>query len=145
MRVYEKQSLIHTEESFMNSKYSVCDPIDSELYLGQMKSGETLMEVLNRSDVQFDGMTWVQRRKTNRTVWQLVPSEMSLRTAGTYIDLLSKDNVQATWCNICVSAFANSESVGYALAFVVDSNYLSAQWAGSGKQDWRRGMNLLFS
>lgn len=95
---------------------SMCDPIDSELYLGQMKSGETLMEVLSRSDVQFDGMTWVQRRKTNRTVWQLVPSEMSLRTASTSIDLLSKDNVQATWCNICVSAFANSESVGYALA-----------------------------
>lgn len=36
-----------------------CDPIDSELCLGWMKPGETLVEVLSRSDVQFDGRTWV--------------------------------------------------------------------------------------
>lgn len=36
-----------------------CDPIDGELYLDWMKSGEILMEVLSRSDVQFDGVIWV--------------------------------------------------------------------------------------
>lgn len=34
-----------------------CDPIDSELCLGWAKPGETLVEALSRSDVQFDGRT----------------------------------------------------------------------------------------
>lgn len=39
------------------------------------------MEDISHSDVQFDGEKWVQGRKTKRTIWQLVPVEMSLRTA----------------------------------------------------------------
>lgn len=39
------------------------------------------MEDISRADVQFADERWVQGRKTKRTIWQLVPVEMSLRTA----------------------------------------------------------------
>lgn len=39
------------------------------------------MEDLSRIDVQLIDKRWAQGRKTNRTTWQLVPAEMSLRTA----------------------------------------------------------------
>ena len=41
------------------------------------------MEVRSDSNVQIDRRTWVQGRKTNRTIWQLVPPEISLRIAVT--------------------------------------------------------------
>ena len=36
-----------------------CDPKDGELYLGKVKSVETLMEACSDSDVQIDRATWV--------------------------------------------------------------------------------------
>jgi len=36
-----------------------CDPKDGELYLIRLKSGETLMEDRNSSDVQIDCQNWV--------------------------------------------------------------------------------------
>lgn len=58
------------------------DPKDGELCLIRSKSGETLMEDRSSSDVQIDCQNWAQGRKTNRTIQQLVPSEVSLRIAG---------------------------------------------------------------
>ena len=58
------------------------DPKDGELCLIRLKSGETLMEDRSSSDVQIDCQNWAQGRKTNRTIQQLVPSEVSLRIAG---------------------------------------------------------------
>ncbi len=58
------------------------DPKDGELCLCRMKSEEILMEVQSDTDVQIVRVTWVQGRKTNRTIQQLVPSEVSLRIAG---------------------------------------------------------------
>ena len=58
------------------------DPKDGELCLNRTNSEETLMEVRIDTDVQIVRHTWVQGRKTNRTIQQLVPSEVSLRIAG---------------------------------------------------------------
>ena len=63
------------------------DPKDGELCLCREKSGETLMEARSDTDVQIVRLTWVQGRKTNRTIQQLVPSEVSLRIAGTISQL----------------------------------------------------------
>ena len=41
------------------------------------------MEARSGSDVQIDRQIWVQGRKTNRTIQQLVPAEVSLRIAET--------------------------------------------------------------
>ena len=63
----------------------VCqDPKDGELCLDRVKSEETLMEARSGSDVQIDRRIWVQGRKTNRTIQQLVPAEVSLRIAKTF-------------------------------------------------------------
>jgi len=43
-----------------------CDPKRCELFLGRMKSRETLMEVRSGSNVQIDRQTWEKGRKTNR-------------------------------------------------------------------------------
>lgn len=51
------------------------------------------MEDISRSDVQFDDERWVQGRKTKRTIWQLVPVEMSLRTAVE----IQEDAVERMW------------------------------------------------
>ena len=59
------------------------DPKDGELCLSRVKSGETLMEARSAANVQIARQTWVQGRKTNRTIQQLVPPEVSLRIAGT--------------------------------------------------------------
>lgn len=63
-------------------------PKDGELCLSRMKPEETLVEVRSGSDVQIDRPTRVQGRKTNRTIQQLVPSEVSPRIAGTYFEQL---------------------------------------------------------
>ena len=59
------------------------DPKDGELCLNRVKPEETQVEARRDSDVQIDLQIWVQGRKTNRTIQQLVPSEVSLRIAGT--------------------------------------------------------------
>ena len=59
------------------------DPKDGELCLTRVKSEETLMEARSETDVQIVRRSWVQGRKTNRTIQQLVSSEVSLRIAGT--------------------------------------------------------------
>lgn len=51
------------------------------------------MEDISHSDVQFDDEKWVQGRKTKRTIWQLVPVEMSLRTAVE----VQEDAVERMW------------------------------------------------
>ena len=57
------------------------DPKRSELCFSRTKPEEILVEVRNGTDVQIVHQIEVQRRKTNRTAEQLVPSEVSLRTA----------------------------------------------------------------
>ena len=42
-------------------------------------SGETLVEARRDADVQIVRYTWVLRRETNRTISQLVPSNVSTR------------------------------------------------------------------
>ena len=69
-------------EQTLECQYSQQDPKDGELYLGREKLGETLVEARSGTDVQIVRQTWVQGRKTNRTIQQLVPSEVSLRIAG---------------------------------------------------------------
>ncbi|VDM29804.1 unnamed protein product [Toxocara canis] len=44
------------------------DPKDGELCLSRMKPEEILVEVRSGSDVQIDRLTWLQWRKTNRTI-----------------------------------------------------------------------------
>lgn len=44
------------------------------------------MEARSDSDVQIDREIWVQGRKTNRTIQQLVPAEVSLRIAETCLE-----------------------------------------------------------
>ena len=68
-------------------KHKCCDPKDGELCLARLKTGETLLEDCSDSDVQIDRRSWVQRQKTNRTIQQLVPSEVSLRIAGTQLHI----------------------------------------------------------
>lgn len=51
------------------------------------------MEDISRADVQFADEKWVQGRKTKRTIWQLVPVEMSLRTAVEF----QEDAVERMW------------------------------------------------
>ena len=63
-------------------EYVYQDTKDGELCLNRMNSEETLMEVRIDTDVQIVRHTWVQGRKTNRTIQQLVPSEVSRRIAG---------------------------------------------------------------
>lgn len=76
------------------------------------------MEDISRADVQFADEKWVQGRKTKRTIWQLVPVEMSLRTAVE----LQEDAVERMWTlstnSECVKCLCNmdmsksSQSVG---------------------------------
>ena len=66
-------------------EHTCWDPKDGELCLSRMKPEETLVEVRRDSNVQIDLQTWVQGRKTNRTIQQLVPPEISLRIAATDI------------------------------------------------------------
>ena len=75
--LYSLQKIYHEHTGY--------DPKDGELCLIRLKSGETLMEDRSNSDVQIDCQNWAQGRKTNRTIQQLVPSEVSLRIAGAYI------------------------------------------------------------
>ena len=87
------------------------DPKDGELCLSRMKPGETLVEVRRRSDVQIDAQTWVQGRKTNRTIQQLVPSEVSLRIAGAQTVLSGKANDQRTRRIKFFNLFSNFKQV----------------------------------
>lgn len=70
------------------------DPKDGDLCLNRVKPGETLVEARSDTDVQIVRLIQVQGRKTNRTIQQLVPSEVSLRIAGTYTVLSGKANDQ---------------------------------------------------
>ena len=63
-------------------EHACWDPKDGELYLRRVKPGETLVEARSDTDVQIVRHTWTQGRKTNRTIQQLVPFEVSLRIAG---------------------------------------------------------------
>ena len=56
-------------------------PKDGELCLRGSKPEETLVENGSNSDVQIDYPTWALGQKTNQTVWYLVPSEVSHRSA----------------------------------------------------------------
>lgn len=56
----EKSNFEGTDSSaFIIVQPRGCDPIDGELYLGCVKPSEISVEALSRSDVQFDGVTWV--------------------------------------------------------------------------------------
>ena len=66
---------------FPQQEHIYWDPKDGELYLCRVKSGEILLEARNDTDVQIVRWIHVQGRKTNRTIQQLVPSEVSLRIA----------------------------------------------------------------
>ena len=84
------------------------DPKDGELCLNRVKSEETLVEARRGSDVQIDLQIWVQGRKTNRTIQQLVPSEVSLRIAGANKSVLSgKANDQRPWGYNNLNLFSN--------------------------------------
>ena len=111
-----KKSLVRNESEFrlqVGAEFIVCerwcqDPKDGELCLSRMKSGETLMEVHSATDVQIVRVTWVQGRKTNRTIQQLVPSEVSLRIAGVINAVLpGKANDQRFGGHVAFHLFSN--------------------------------------
>ena len=81
LQIVRRQPTLISGERF-EYEYICQDPKDGELCLSRVKSGETLMEARSGTDVQIVRQTWVQGRKTNRTIQQLVPSEVSLRIAG---------------------------------------------------------------
>ena len=53
-----------------------------DLYKLRPKPEETLVEGRSSVDVQITCLKFVKRRKTHRTIYLLVPSEVSLRIAG---------------------------------------------------------------
>ena len=88
----------------------VCQyPKDGELGQSRVKPGETLVEARSDTDVQIVRQTLVQGRKTNRTIQQLVPSEVSLRIAGVYSVLSCKANDQRDWGRLALDRFSNFE------------------------------------
>lgn len=89
------------------------------------------MEDISRSDVQFDGERWAQGRKTKRTIWQLVPVEMSLRTAVGVIGGCSREDVDiVNKLRMCVVL---DVSWGHSRA---------NQWADCGKHDLQEAKKL---
>lgn len=90
------------------------------------------MEDISHSDVQFDDEKWVQGRKTKRTTWQLVPVEMSLRTAVE----LQEDAVERMW-----TLSTNSECVKHGSKTGVCLIVLN-QWADCGKHDLQEAKKL---
>ena len=93
MRVQGQQTHVRNESNSQEGKPALTpdyqvevehigqDPKDGELCLSRVKPEETLVEARSDTDVQIVRQTWVQGRKTNRTIQQLVPSEVSLRIA----------------------------------------------------------------
>ena len=56
------------------------------------------MEARSGVNVQITRQIWVQGRKTNRTIQQLVPSEVSLRIAGTIMQFYQvKRMIRGIW------------------------------------------------
>ncbi|KAI3642086.1 hypothetical protein MP228_011641 [Amoeboaphelidium protococcarum] len=84
-RVHHRPIWIFNER--FESKHICWDPKDGELCLNRVKPEETLVEARSGTDVQIVRQIWVQGRKTNRTIQQLVPSEVSLRIAETVTQL----------------------------------------------------------
>ncbi len=66
------------------------DPKGGELFLRKLTSEETLTEDLCVTDVQFVHFTREQGRKTNRTIQQLVPPEVSPSIAGEFFIMYSR-------------------------------------------------------
>ena len=95
------------------------DPKDGELCLNRSRPEETLVEDRSGFDVQINRRIWVQGRKTNRTIQQLVPTEVSPRIAETlYLVLSGKANDQRAWgCN-SLDLFSNFESVRDGLCLI---------------------------
>lgn len=90
------------------------------------------MEDISRADVQFADERWVQGRKTKRTIWQLVPVEMSLRTAVE----VQEDAVERMW-----TKSTNSECVKYCINYTICLIVLD-QWADCGKHDLQEAKKL---
>ena len=107
------------------------DPKDGELCLNRVKLEETLVEACRDCDVQIHLGIWVQGRKTNRTIWQLVPSEVSLRIAGIQLVLRGKAKDQRLCLFLMDNLLSNFECV----------TNKNSKWANFGKQNWRCGMN----
>ena len=69
------------------------------------------MEVRSDTDVQIVRLIWVQGRKTNRTIWLLVYTEISLRIADIQNVLSCKANDQKYWGLTVLNLFSNFEQV----------------------------------
>ena len=80
-RVHRVIMIVSRAVFFTQQEHVYWDPKDGELYLCRVKSGEILLEARSDTDVQIVRWIQVQGRKTNRTIQQLVPSEVSLRIA----------------------------------------------------------------
>ena len=67
-------------------EYNCWDPKDGELCMIRMKPEEILVEVRRDTDAQIVLQNCAQGRNTNRTIWLLVPSEISFRKAEAYLN-----------------------------------------------------------
>ena len=71
------------------------------------------MEVRSDTDVQIVRLICVQGRKTNRTIWLLVYTEISLRIADILNVLSCKANDQKYWGLTVLNLFSNFEQVNF--------------------------------
>lgn len=92
------------------------------------------MEDISHSDVQFDDEKWVQGRKTKRTIWQLVPVEMSLRTA---MKLIRK--MQQRGCGLCQQT---PNVLNMIFLVILYDLIVLHQWADCGKHDLQEAKKL---
>ena len=97
--------MIHGNE--FECEHDCWDPKDGELYLTRVKPGETLVKARSDTDVQIVRQSWVQGRKTNRTIQQLVSFEVSLRIAGINVVVSGKANDQRIWGCKALDLFSN--------------------------------------